>query len=217
MTAAGHSLGFPLPLLRATVWSPCGDVVVCLVLASNQEAVTPSPAHPRARRRRQLPGAGSWRAVWEEGKSGRAGCQPPPPEECGQSDVGSAQSGATLHGKTRRTQHARPPGASAHLLCWPQTPPLVLRADQARLCPGAAATTTTPQCGRRTHRARHPQVPAAEPGPERAAPAKVTQQPGQGVLGSYRGVGGAGGARAQVAVELVLLGARLHGAAAGAA
>lgn len=67
------------------------------------------------------------------------------------------------------------------------------------------------------NRARRPQVPAAVPGPERAAPAKVTQQPGKVVLRAYQGVGGTGGARAQVAVELILLSARLHGAAARAA
>lgn len=97
-------------------------------------------------------------------------------------------------------------------------PPLALGIGQARVCQeAAAAATTTPQCGRRVYRARRPQVPTAEPGPERVAPAKVTQQPGQAVLRSYRGVRGTGGAGAQVAVELVLLGARLHGAAARAA
>lgn len=99
----------------------------------------------------------------------------------------------------------------------PVGPPLALGIGQARVCPEAAATTTTPQCGHRAYRARRPQVPTAEPGPERAAPTKVTQPPGQAVLRSYRGVRGTGGARAQVAVELVLFGARLHGAAARAA
>jgi hypothetical protein len=118
-----------------------------------------------------------------------------------------------------RRQQARPPGASAYLLCWPQTrgPPLALETGQARLCPEAAATTTPRSADAARNRARRPQVPADVPGPERAAPAKVTQQPGQEVLRAYQGVGGTGGARAQVAVELILLSARLHGAAARAA
>lgn len=167
--------------------------------------MTPSPAHPRARRR-QLRGAGSWRVVWEEGESGRGGCQPPPPEEWCQPDADSVQRG---DGSTLDRLAPLP------TCCAGPRPTTCSRDRSSTTLPGSSGHHHHPAVRTRAHPARHPQVPAAEPGPERAAPAKVTQRPGPGVLGSYRGVGGTGEVRAQVAVELVLLGARLHGAAAG--
>lgn len=118
-----------------------------------------------------------------------------------------------------RRQQARPPGASAYLLCWPQTRGTTICAQDrsSTTLPGSSGHHHPAVRTPRAYPARRPQVPTAEQGPERAAPAKVTQQPGQAVLRSYQGVGGTGRARAQVAVELILLSARIHGAAARAA
>lgn len=149
--------------------------------------------------------------VWEAGESRRAECQPSPPEEWCQPDAGSAQRGDG----SKLDRPAPLPTCCASPR--PVGPPLALETGQARLCPEATAITTPRSMGAARNRARRPQVPAAVPGPERAAPAKVTQQPGKVVLRAYQGVGGTGGARAQVAVELILLSARLHGAAARAA
>lgn len=69
-------------------------------------------------------------------------------------------------------------GQVKHDFAWKQQPsPPPSREDAAR------------------YRARCPQVPAAEEGPERAAPAKVTQQPRQAVLTEASGEPGEPGRR----------------------
>lgn len=95
------------------MWSPCGDVAVCLVPASNQEAVTPLPPTPRHA------GGDSPEALEVGGWCGRQ-------ESPGERDAsllhprsGASQTRALHSG--RRRQQARPPGASAYSLCWPPT------------------------------------------------------------------------------------------------
>lgn len=191
------------------MWSPCGDVAVCLMLASNQEAVTllpPTPGHAGGDSPEALE-VGRWRG--RLGESRRAGCQPSPPEEWCQPDTGSAQRGDG----SKLDRPAPLPTCCAGPR--PVGPPLALGTGQARLCLEATAITTTKQGRRRALPGPMPTGARGRGGPREggAGQGHTAAQAGS----AYRGVGGTGRARAQVAVELVFLGAGIHGAAARAA